>query len=186
MQEDKRRLLRESSPQISQITQIFNHMSLLKNSILLNLAAWWSRMFVGTELTPYGAAKTIQEFWDGGGGDWDWDDFTSLNQSSPEVALGLQLCFFFEGLYPAQHKREYCGQEANPYFRAVAHLLEAGQLRPFIGEETISSLKSRVMPKELGELLESTRKSIGKVEWGIGDGYDKNLRESAKSADKNA
>ena len=52
---------------------------------------------------------------------------------------------------------ETYGSDADKYFLSIADLLESGQLHSFANEETILSIKNDKIPKELMDILESSK-----------------------------
>jgi len=132
----------------------------IKKSILSRISDWLTSRRKRYPITNEEAAKIIRNFVNGTSTyDYEWDDFTCFIYENPDVNLALQLCWYFEGLYPARHNREYCGAEAFPYFIAVADLLEAGQLHSFANDETLQSFKPKT-PKVPEELLQKIQEAL--------------------------
>ena len=55
--------------------------------------------------------KTISDFIEGKGGEWDWDDFTTIPLRNPDLERIRKECFEIHYKYPDKDKSLYCGPE---------------------------------------------------------------------------
>ena len=121
-----------------------------KNNIFLRILRWWNK---GIYITNKDASTIIRNFVSGGGGQYEWDDFESVEHKNPETDLALRLCWFFARKYPAKKSTEYCGQQARRYFLIIADALESGQFNDLDFYSMKQSLKQGIMPEELANIL---------------------------------
>jgi hypothetical protein len=56
-------------------------------------------------------AKTLEDFVEGRGGKWDWDDFLSLPIEDPQLDQIRGRCDGLSNEFPATTKGNYCGPE---------------------------------------------------------------------------
>ena len=84
---------------------------------------------------------------------YEWDDFESQNEENSEVALALELCWFFANKFPANKPTEYCGDKANPYFLEIAGALEKNCFNGLNFEDIKKSLREGVLPKDISQML---------------------------------
>ena len=103
------------------------------------------------------AAVIIRNFISGEvtGNEWEWDDFYSIHNSNPDVELALVLCCYYEYLYPSDKPHEYCAKEGADYFLKVADALEQNKFSELDKKGTIQSIKKKIMPNEIKEILNS-------------------------------
>jgi hypothetical protein len=68
-------------------------------------------------------AEIIEQFLDGTGGDWDWDDFTSFRIADPELDAIRVRCgqLYDEPNYPGR----YCGPDGLAEMRRIVEQLRA-------------------------------------------------------------
>jgi len=88
---------------------------------------------------------------------WEWDDFSSVRHTNPDVELALTLCWYYEGLYPSENPHEYCADEGALYFLKIADALEAGRFTKLKHKESIKSIKNKIIPDEIKETLRKPR-----------------------------
>ena len=102
------------------------------------------------------AVKIIRDFANGAQKDpYAWDDLETTNHSNPEVELAVRVCWYYAGEYPAKTTTEYCGEEAKPYFLAVANALENGKVRAMQYSELFEVLERGGLPHQIKVLLET-------------------------------
>jgi hypothetical protein len=70
-------------------------------------------------MTRAEVANTIQQFLDGTGGQWDWDDFCSTRIADPELDAIRQRCISVHDDFPAE--KGYCDQRG---FEVLLGLIE--------------------------------------------------------------
>lgn len=63
------------------------------------------------------AIETIEEFLDGTGNMWGWDDFLSVPPRDPAVATIQGFCRQLRADYPPADRREYCSAEGKARLR---------------------------------------------------------------------
>lgn len=68
----------------------------------------------------------IDDFVAGRGGEWDWDDFTSIPISDPELDRIRQLCCSMCDIYPPEEPGHYCSPEGFAELRRIADDLRNG------------------------------------------------------------
>ena len=77
-------------------------------------------------LTCSEAAEYIENFINGTGGDWDWDDFTSLHiENDPELYAIRERCQFLPSEFPPYQQGHYCGEAGIEVMRIYVSLLRA-------------------------------------------------------------
>ena len=64
--------------------------------------------FKGMVYTPEEVADIIEKFLDGSGGEWDWDDFTSITIKDAYLDGIRCKCASLRDEYPPQRPNEYC------------------------------------------------------------------------------
>jgi hypothetical protein len=67
--------------------------------------------------------KYIDDFLTGGGGEWDWDDFTSVAIADPELDRVRQQCVEATEHWPATKPGQYCSSEGLAELRKIADSL---------------------------------------------------------------
>jgi hypothetical protein len=72
-------------------------------------------------------SKTIDDFLDGTGGEWDWDDLCSIAIEAPELDHVRVLCSSTCFIYPPTEKGHYCSPEGRAYLRELARKLRDGE-----------------------------------------------------------
>lgn len=71
------------------------------------------------------AIETIQNFLDGTGGAWDWDDFISLSLGYPDLEQVQRFCNELSETHPPAKKGGgYCSEEGFSKLRALLADLE--------------------------------------------------------------
>ena len=75
------------------------------------------------ERTREEVARTIEQFLDGTGGSWDWDNFCSIEIVDPELDHVRILCAGASEMYPPTEKGHYCNPEGIDYLRGIANRL---------------------------------------------------------------
>lgn len=71
-------------------------------------------------LTRSEAAALIEGFIEGTGGEWDWDDFTSVRHRDAMVEAARQDCLAVADDFPAHVPTEWCGPGGTAVLRAIA------------------------------------------------------------------
>jgi len=66
-------------------------------------------------MTRAEVANTIQQFLDGTGSDWDWDDFCSFEIADPALDAIRQRCIGIHDEFPA--KTGYCDERGEAVLR---------------------------------------------------------------------
>ncbi|MEO8050642.1 MAG: hypothetical protein ABI833_09525 [Acidobacteriota bacterium] len=74
-----------------------------------------------TEARHY-ALKSIRDFLTGEGGEWDWDDFTSIPLGFSELRDLQQFCAYLSITYPERGR--YCSEEGMELLRGKLKDLE--------------------------------------------------------------
>ena len=75
---------------------------------------------MAVEYTKAEVADIIEQFLDGTGGRWDWDDFTSVKIVDPELDAIRMRCV---ELYDAAARPAYCGQAGMSEMRQMIQRL---------------------------------------------------------------
>lgn len=85
-----------------------------------------------------------------------WSDLMLDSHTNPDVSVAVELINEFGRRFPARHNFEYCAPEADPYFFAIADLLEEEKLH-VNGKWKIEPTRGVYSPKmkELIECVES-------------------------------
>jgi hypothetical protein len=68
-------------------------------------------------------ANLIKAFIDGTSGEWDWDDFTSVRQSDPDVEQARQRILAVPGRYPSSDKKHWCNEDGIEELLGIAESL---------------------------------------------------------------
>lgn len=70
-------------------------------------------------------AKTLEEFVNGAGRQWDWDGFTSIRIDDPELEEIRKRCVALPVEFPPSTTKEYCGEAGMQVMRDLAKGLRA-------------------------------------------------------------
>jgi hypothetical protein len=70
-------------------------------------------------------ANLIKSFLDGSCGEWDWDDFTSVKQSNPDIEKIRQRLVNIRDEYPPVKPTEYCNEVGMQEMLAIANQLKS-------------------------------------------------------------
>ena len=73
--------------------------------------------------TPDEVARIVEEFLDGTGGKWDWDDFCSIKIDGQELDHIRVLCSNASVAYPPTEKGHYCSAQGRDYLREITREL---------------------------------------------------------------
>jgi hypothetical protein len=76
-------------------------------------------------MTPIEAATVIEEFLDGTGEKWDWDDFIHAKIEDPRVDVIRQICNELDSIYPGRRAGEYCGPKGEIIMRGLVKELRS-------------------------------------------------------------
>lgn len=68
----------------------------------------------------------IEQFLDGTGGKWDWDNFCSTEIADDELDRIRNLCAGASETYPPTEKGHYCSAEGLGHLRNIANQLRSG------------------------------------------------------------
>lgn len=68
------------------------------------------------------AITSIRDFLEGAGGEWDWDDFTSIPTGFPDLEAVQNFCAHLSVTHP--HPGAYCSQEGFNLMRQKLEELE--------------------------------------------------------------
>jgi hypothetical protein len=90
-------------------------------ALVSKLTGWGST----TPLSKADVAKYLEDFVNNEGGDWDWDDFTSIPIKDPELDKVRQFCEEARLRWPAPDGRGWCSDEGLAQIRALAAQLRA-------------------------------------------------------------
>lgn len=74
--------------------------------------------------------KYIKDFLNDEGGDWDWDDFISIQLDTPNLEAVRIMCATLPDRYPPDRSGRYCSDAGLEALRAVASQLEELELSP--------------------------------------------------------
>ena len=77
--------------------------------------------------TPAEVANIIEQFLEGTGGQWDWDDFCSIRIADPELDRVRLSCCVLSEKYPATEKSHYCSNEGFEVMRRLITELRSTQ-----------------------------------------------------------
>jgi len=78
-----------------------------------------------TPLSKADVAKYLEDFVNNEGGQWDWDDFTSIPIKDPELDKVRHFCEEARLLWPPPDGRGWCSDEGLDQIRALAAQLRA-------------------------------------------------------------
>ena len=70
-------------------------------------------------------ANTIEGFVNGTGSQWDWDGFTSIRVSDPELETIRQKCVSIRDEFPSSDPRCYCSDAGLAVMREIVRDLRA-------------------------------------------------------------
>ncbi len=70
-------------------------------------------------------ALLIRSFLDGSAERWDWDDFTSVRQTNPEIEAVRQRLIAIYDEFPANKPGQYCNDEGAAELLRIANSLDA-------------------------------------------------------------
>jgi hypothetical protein len=79
------------------------------------------------KMTREQVAKTIEDFVNGTGGKWDWDDFTAMRLDDPELDAVRHKCFTVRDQFPPTNPQQYCSEAGMQVLRDLAASLRAGR-----------------------------------------------------------
>ena len=72
-------------------------------------------------------AKTIEDFVNGTGGKWDWDDFISIRLQDAELDAVRKKCVSVRDEFPPSADRQYCSDAGMQVLRDLAATLRGGR-----------------------------------------------------------
>ena len=79
-------------------------------------------------LTREEVAQILQNFLDGTGGDWDWDDFASaITIEDPYLEKIRARCALLDREFPPARRSEYCNEQGIEVIRAYIRELTKSQ-----------------------------------------------------------
>ena len=78
------------------------------------------------KMTREEVAKTIEDFVNGTGGKWDWDDFISIRLQDAELDAVRKKCFSVRDEFPPADDRQYCSEAGMQVLRDLVVTLRAG------------------------------------------------------------
>jgi hypothetical protein len=78
-------------------------------------------------MTKVEVANEIAAFLDGQAGEWDWDEFVSLQLSDPELDAVRVLCAKLPELDPPVERGYYCGKKGISILAHLADDLRSGR-----------------------------------------------------------
>ena len=73
-----------------------------------------------TPLSKADVAKYLEDFVNNGGGQWDWDDFTSVPIADPELDKVRQFCEEARTRWPVPEGQGWCNDEGMDQIRQLA------------------------------------------------------------------
>ncbi len=79
---------------------------------------------MAAKYTKLAVAEIIEQFLDGTGGPWDWDDFTSIRIADPELDAIRVRCV---ELCDSTSTGQYCGPEGFAEMRRMVDQLRSAQ-----------------------------------------------------------
>jgi hypothetical protein len=85
-------------------------------TILSKLTGWGAK----ARRTREGVCRTIEQFVDGGGGRWDWDDFTSVPDADALLEEVRRKCVAVSERFPPEDARHWCGPKGLDELRRIA------------------------------------------------------------------
>jgi hypothetical protein len=106
------------------------------------------------------AVKIIRSFVEGTDKYGNWDDLMSIPHTNPAVIAAVELINEFDRRFPARHNREYCAPDADPYFLAIADLLEQDRIHVKDKAE-LEFINGEYSPK-MKELIECVENMVSK------------------------
>jgi hypothetical protein len=72
----------------------------------------------GTKLGRLEVAQILEDFLEGSGAQWAWDDFTSASSVAEERLEEIRRrCVHLRQEFPPKHPREYCNDEGRDVIR---------------------------------------------------------------------
>ena len=69
-------------------------------------------------MTRAEVAQCLEDFLEGRGGRWDWDDFISIRLKDPELESIRLRCASLPERYPPERAGHYCNEEGMGIMRA--------------------------------------------------------------------
>jgi hypothetical protein len=84
----------------------------------------------GTQLTKFEVATIIEQFLDGGGGRWDWDDFCSFAILDPYLDAIRVRCCALQQTHPSNARTRYCNDQGMAILRSLVTELRSAQQSP--------------------------------------------------------
>jgi hypothetical protein len=72
-------------------------------------------------------ASIIEQFLNGTGGKWDWDDFCSISVADPYLDSVRMRCLELPLTYPPEEKGHYCSQAGVEIMRELVAALQAAK-----------------------------------------------------------
>ncbi len=76
-----------------------------------------------TTRTREAVCRTIEQFVDGGGGAWDWDDFTSVPDADALLEEVRRKCVAVSERFPPEDAHHWCGPKGLDELRRIAQEL---------------------------------------------------------------
>jgi hypothetical protein len=73
-------------------------------------------------------AGIIEQFLDGAGAKWDWDDFCSIEIDDPELDHIRVQCSTVSSTFPPTEKGHFCSSPGYDYLRGIARDLRASPI----------------------------------------------------------
>ncbi len=86
---------------------------------------WWNKS-KKDPWTREELADLIEKFLDGTGGQWDWDDFTSIKLRDPDLERIRERCVAIANDYPSNKRTEYCSPQGLKVLRSIVAELRKG------------------------------------------------------------
>jgi len=78
------------------------------------------------DLTKADVANIIDSFLNGGGGKWDWDEFTSFRLDDADLERVRQTCISLPNVYPPTSQGYYCNEQGLAVLREITRRLREG------------------------------------------------------------
>jgi hypothetical protein len=92
--------------------------------------AFWSRV-KRRKLNAGEVARILEDFLEGTGGPWDWDDFTSgMSLDDPELEEIRNRCTGLWAEFPSDNPRHYCSEQGRKVIRDYIRQLRASSGSP--------------------------------------------------------
>lgn len=110
-----------------------------------------------TKTTREEIAKFIDDFVDGTGGDWDFDDYTSMDYADPLIKEVMDEVTWMDETHPAKRGHGFCNSEGLARMKELAEILsEPGRVSVLTSDQLkialqIEGILGRVDPEELIE-----------------------------------